>query len=71
MTEFEIDRDFVGRIVGVGGASVNRLRDTLGVKVDFTDESDDKDKEVVKKKKGSSAASKAKLKVSPHPHSCF
>ena len=28
-TEFEIEREYVGRIVGAGGASVNKLRDTL------------------------------------------
>lgn len=48
--EFDIDREYVGRIVGTGGAGVNRIRDQLGVKVDFSDDNDDRDKEVRKKK---------------------
>ncbi|TCD71269.1 hypothetical protein EIP91_011748 [Steccherinum ochraceum] len=58
--EFEIDREFVGRIVGAQGAGVNRLRDSLGVKIDFQDEVDDKD-EKTKKKKGTHQ--KVKVKV--------
>lgn len=50
-TEFDIDREYVGRIVGSQGASVNKLRDTLGVKIDFTDDPDDKEQVVGKKKK--------------------
>ncbi|THH21363.1 hypothetical protein EW146_g179 [Bondarzewia mesenterica] len=49
--EFEIDREFVGRVVGAQGAGVNKLRDQLGVKIDFSDEADEKEKEVGKKKK--------------------
>jgi polyribonucleotide nucleotidyltransferase len=57
--EFDIDREFVGRIVGSHGASVNRLRDTLGVKIDFSDDGDDfKD---AKKKKTVSAKSHVKI----------
>ncbi|EPQ57388.1 hypothetical protein GLOTRDRAFT_58711 [Gloeophyllum trabeum ATCC 11539] len=59
-TEFEIDREYVGRIVGAGGAGVNRIRDLLGVKVDFNDEADEKEKEGKKKK---AAHSKAKVKI--------
>ncbi|KAI0266791.1 hypothetical protein BC834DRAFT_935068 [Gloeopeniophorella convolvens] len=55
--EFEIDRDFVGRIVGSQGASVNKLRDTLGVKIDFSDEGDD-GRDASKRKKGTSQKSK-------------
>ncbi|OSD06860.1 hypothetical protein PYCCODRAFT_1431051 [Trametes coccinea BRFM310] len=69
--EFEIDREFVGRIVGAGGASVKRLRDTLGVKIDFSDEGEgadkEREKEVVsggKKKKGGAAAhQKSRVKI--------
>ena len=61
-TEFEINRDYVGRIVGSQGSAINKLRDTLGVKVDFTDEADEKEKEGSKKKKP--AVQKAKVKVS-------
>lgn len=50
-TEFDIDREYVGRIVGAQGAAVNKLRDTLGVKIDFSDDSDDKEQVVGKKKK--------------------
>lgn len=61
-TEFEIDRDYVGHVVGAQGASVKRLRDALGVKVDFQDESDDKEEKTVKKKK----ATHQKVKVKVH-----
>ena len=50
-TEFEIDREYVGRIVGSQGAGVNKLRDQLGVKVDVSDNVEDKEKETGKKKK--------------------
>ncbi|TBU33830.1 hypothetical protein BD311DRAFT_711968 [Dichomitus squalens] len=60
-TEFEIDREYVGRIVGAGGASVNKLRDTLGVKIDFSDEGEEKDKEGGKKKKAAHLKSKVKI----------
>ncbi|KAI5121582.1 hypothetical protein M0805_000761 [Coniferiporia weirii] len=59
--EFEINRDFVGRIVGSHGAAVNRLRDTLGVKVDFSDEVEEKEKEGNKKKKASTQKAKVKI----------
>ncbi|KAI0066135.1 SCP160 protein [Artomyces pyxidatus] len=49
--EFEIDRDYVGRIVGSQGSGVNKLRDQLGVNIDFSDEADDGVKDVGKKKK--------------------
>ncbi|TFK54204.1 SCP160 protein [Heliocybe sulcata] len=58
--EFDIDREYVGRIVGSGGAGVNRIRDQLGVKVDFNDEEGEKEKEGKKKK---AAHSKAKVKI--------
>ena len=51
----------MGRIVGSQGAAINKLRDTLGVKVDFTDEVDDKDKDASKKKKAT--VQKAKVKI--------
>lgn len=61
-TEFEINREYVGRIVGSQGAAVNKLRDSLGVKVDFIDDGDDKREETSKKKKA--PVQKAKVKVS-------
>ena len=62
--EFDIDREYVGRIVGAGGAGVNRLRDQLGVKIDFSDEGEEKEKEkeVGKKKKGA-VHLKCKVKI--------
>ncbi|EIN11853.1 hypothetical protein PUNSTDRAFT_99129 [Punctularia strigosozonata HHB-11173 SS5] len=59
--EFEVDREFVGRIVGSQGAGVNRIRDQLGVKVDFSDEPEDKEKEGGKKKKGAHQKSHVKI----------
>ncbi|KAF7321750.1 hypothetical protein MKEN_00696700 [Mycena kentingensis (nom. inval.)] len=58
-TEFDVDREYVGRIVGAQGAGVNKLRDQLGVKVDVSDEVDDKD--TGKKKKGTHQKSKVKI----------
>ena len=60
--EFEISRDYIGRIVGTGGASVNKLRDALGVNVDFSDEQDKGDDGAGKPKKKKTAAL-AKVKV--------
>ncbi|TFY81350.1 hypothetical protein EWM64_g2661 [Hericium alpestre] len=59
--EFEIDREFVGRVVGAQGAGVNRLRDQLGVKIDFSDDGDDGMKEVGKKKKAIHQKSKVQI----------
>ncbi|KAH9858738.1 hypothetical protein C2E23DRAFT_799907 [Lenzites betulinus] len=62
--EFEIEREYVGRIVGAGGAGVNKLRDTLGVKIDFSDEGEEKEfKESGKKKKGAVAHQKSRVKI--------
>jgi polyribonucleotide nucleotidyltransferase len=59
-TEFEIDREFVGRIVGSQGSGVNKLRDQLGVKVDVSDDVDG-EKEVGKRKKVVHQKSKVKI----------
>ncbi|KAF6760130.1 SCP160 protein [Ephemerocybe angulata] len=59
-TEFDIEKEYVGRIVGAHGAGVNRLRDQLGVKVDVSDDFDEKEKESKKKK---SAHAKSKVKI--------
>ncbi|KAH9931061.1 uncharacterized protein BXZ73DRAFT_101653 [Epithele typhae] len=63
--EFEIEREYVGRIVGAGGAGVNKLRDQLGVKIDFSDEGEDKEfKESGKRKKGVVGShQKSKVKI--------
>ncbi|KIM45268.1 hypothetical protein M413DRAFT_65984 [Hebeloma cylindrosporum] len=50
-TEFDVDKEYVGRIVGSQGSGVNKLRDQLGVKVDVSDDVDEKEKEGGKKKK--------------------
>jgi polyribonucleotide nucleotidyltransferase len=60
-TEFEIDRDYVGRVVGAQGAGVNKLRDQLGVKVDVSDDFDEKESSGKKKKV---AHQKSKVKAS-------
>ncbi|KAF7361713.1 hypothetical protein MVEN_00515000 [Mycena venus] len=63
-TEFDIEREYVGRIVGAQGAGVNKLRDQLGVKVDVSDEVDDKEmKEVGGKKKKAVHYQKSKVKI--------
>lgn len=56
--DFDIDREYVGRIVGSQGSGINKLRDALGVKLDVSDEFDDKD---TKKKKGTHQ--KAKITI--------
>lgn len=48
--------------MGAHGAGVNRIRDSLGVRVDFFDDHDDKEKEVGKKKKAVTGQ-KVKVKV--------
>lgn len=58
--EFDIDREYVGRVVGAQGSGVNKLRDSLGVKVDFSDE-DEKEKEAGKKKKATHQKSRVKI----------
>ncbi|KAL0068793.1 hypothetical protein AAF712_004122 [Marasmius tenuissimus] len=50
-TDFDVDREYVGRIVGAAGAGINKLRDQLGVKVDVSDDVEDKDRESARKKK--------------------
>ncbi|TFK73937.1 SCP160 protein [Pluteus cervinus] len=59
-TEFDVEREFVGRIVGAQGSGINKLRDQLGVKVDVSDE-DDKEKEGGKRKKGLQLKSRVKI----------
>ncbi|KAJ7045724.1 hypothetical protein C8F04DRAFT_447034 [Mycena alexandri] len=62
-TEFDVEREFVGRIVGAQGAGVNKLRDQLGVRVDVSDEVDEKEKEAGGKKKKSAVHQKSKVKI--------
>ncbi|KAH9025503.1 hypothetical protein EDB85DRAFT_215426 [Lactarius pseudohatsudake] len=38
---FEVDREYVGGIVGSQGSGVNKLRESLGVEVDFSDGGDE------------------------------
>jgi polyribonucleotide nucleotidyltransferase len=58
-TEFDIERDYVGRVVGAQGSGINRLREALGVKVDVSDEADEK--EAGKRKKVIHQKSKIKV----------
>ncbi|KAG1734692.1 uncharacterized protein EDB91DRAFT_1146341 [Suillus paluster] len=60
-TEFDIDREYAGHVVGAQGSGINRLRDILGVKVDVSNESDEKEKEAGKKKKAAHQKSKVKI----------
>ena len=50
-TEFDIDKEYVSRVVGAHGAGINKLRDQLGVKVDVSDDVDERERESNKKKK--------------------
>jgi transcription antitermination factor NusA-like protein len=60
-TEFEIPREFVKHLVGANGVAAKRLRDLLGIKIDFVDEAEDKD--ASKKKKASEGTQKTSVKV--------
>ncbi|TFL02446.1 hypothetical protein BDV98DRAFT_592135 [Pterulicium gracile] len=62
-TEFDVEREYVGRIVGAQGAGINKLRDQLGVRVDVSDDHDEKDKEVTVRKKKSTTHQKSKVKI--------
>jgi predicted PilT family ATPase len=42
-TEFDIEKEYVGRVVGAQGTGINKLRDQLGVKVDVSDDVDEKE----------------------------
>lgn len=59
--EFDIDKEYVGRIVGSGGASVNKLRDSLGVAIFFDQDADDAQREAIKKKKAAHQKSHVKI----------
>ena len=65
MTEFEIEKEYVGRIVGAQGAGINRLREQLAVKIDVFDEVDDKEKEGGKKKKAVHQKTRFKVRYGP------
>jgi predicted PilT family ATPase len=55
----------VGRIVGSQGSAINKLRDMLGVKIDFSDDGEEA-KDTSKKKKGAAHKSKVTVcKISP------
>jgi predicted PilT family ATPase len=56
-----VEKEYVGRIVGAQGAGVNKLRDQLGVKVDVSDDVDER--ETGKKKKV--VHQKSRVKVHP------
>lgn len=63
-TEFEIDREFVGRVVGSQGSNVNKLREQLNVRVDVFDDAEEreKDKDMSKKKKSPPQMSRLKVR---------
>ncbi|KAG8733700.1 hypothetical protein FRC12_018787 [Ceratobasidium sp. 428] len=56
--EFTIPQEYVKHIVGAGGSAVNKIRDQLDVKLDFTDEDE---KEIKKGKKASATRSRVKI----------
>ncbi|KAF8628885.1 hypothetical protein AX15_003671 [Amanita polypyramis BW_CC] len=61
VTEFDVEREYVGRIVGAHGVGINRLREQLAVRVDLFDEVEEKEKEGGKKKKNAHQKSKIKI----------
>lgn len=58
---FEIDREYVGRIVGSQGSGVNKLREVLGIRIDFSDDGDDV-RDANRKRKGSGLKSKVTVR---------
>jgi len=60
-TEFEIDQEYVGRVVGAGGIQINKIRDSLGVAINF-DQEPESAKESSRKKK-ERAPQKSRVKV--------
>jgi predicted PilT family ATPase len=62
--EFEIDREYVGRVVGSQGSHLNKLRESLGVKIDLPNEGDNF-KDTGKKRKGTAQKSKITVCKSP------
>jgi predicted PilT family ATPase len=63
-TEFDIDKEYVSRVVGAHGAGINRLRDQLGVKVDVSDDVDERERESNKKRKVVHQKSRVKVLLS-------
>ena len=59
VVEFEVDREYVARIVGSGGAGINKHREQLGVRVDISDEAEEKENG----KKGKKVQLRSKIKV--------
>ena len=62
-TAFEIDQEYVGRVVGSGGAQINKIRDSLGVAIYFDQEPDPHSFKEASKKKKEKAAQKSRVKV--------
>jgi predicted PilT family ATPase len=63
-TEFDIDKEYVSRVVGAHGTGINRLRDQLGVKVDVSDDVEERERESNKKKKAVHQKSRVKVLLS-------
>jgi predicted PilT family ATPase len=63
-TEFDIEKEYVSRVVGAHGAGINKLRDQLGVKVDVSDDVDERERESNKKKKAVHQKSRVKVFLS-------
>ncbi|KAF8325199.1 uncharacterized protein EI90DRAFT_3000061 [Cantharellus anzutake] len=49
--EFDFPREYLGRIVGTGGALANKLREMLGISLDFSDDNEEETDSKSKKKK--------------------
>lgn len=64
VTEFDISSEYVGRIVGAGGASISKIRETLSVRIDFQDETEaSKEGQWTEKSKSKKAVPKVHVKV--------
>ncbi|KAG8999118.1 hypothetical protein FRB90_012145 [Tulasnella sp. 427] len=64
VTEFTIPQDYVGRVVGSQGSAVNKLRESLDVKIDFNDEAtDEKEQWNDAKGRGKKAVPKSKVRI--------
>ena len=70
VAEFDVEQRFVSHIVGKGGAGVQKLREELGVRIDFDEggassstANKDGDATVVKGKKAKTGSSQSHVKI--------
>lgn len=61
--EFKINQEYVGRVVGAGGAQINKLRDSLGVSIYFETEAETVKEPSKKKKEKEKPSQTSRVKI--------